>query len=98
MKSRKKAIMARPHDIGTQKTGPVTQPLSGRDLIAAHAPERIEREFFNKNEYILDWLAGEPQKNFSPTPDIEKRLDILLTALHKERKNVLQFKVKQNKS
>mgnify|MGYP001615120465 CR=1 FL=1 len=97
MKSREKAIMAESR-VKTQKTSPVTQPQPARDVIAAHAPERIERDSFNKNDYILDWLAKEPQNNFSPIPDIEKRLDILLSALHKERKNVLQFKTKQNKS
>lgn len=96
MKSRKRSITAE-SSIKTQKTSPVTQTAPGRDVSAALAPERREREFFNKNEYVLDWLAGDERKIFSPLPDMEKRLDTLLTTLHKERKNVLQFKIKQSK-
>lgn len=97
MKSRKSSITAE-SSIKTQKTSPVTQTAPARDLHAALAPERRDREFFNKNEYVLDWLAGGERKTFSSLPDMDKRLDTLLSALHKERKNVLQFKIKQGKS
>lgn len=96
MKSRKRSITAE-SSIKTQKTSHVTQTAPGTDLHAALAPERREREFFNKNEYVLDWLAGDERKTFSPLPDMDKRFDTLLTILQKERKNVLQFKIKQNK-
>ncbi len=60
------------------------------------AKEKTFSEYTDKNKYIYKWLSDEPQaadETRSFEIDLDKRLDAILTALHKvEESNVIRLK------
>lgn len=60
------------------------------------AKEKTISEYTDKNKYIHKWLSEGPGKVSGPKSfeiDLDKRLDTILTALHKvEESNVIRLK------
>jgi len=63
------------------------------------AKEKTISEYTDKNKYIYRWLAEEPGVVTGPRSfeiDHDKRLDMILSALHKvEQSNVIRLKRKK---
>lgn len=77
-----------------ERTIPLKKPPTEEE---AHR-ERTGKGFFNKSDYVLDWLMAAPQEDERHIPDMDKRIDTLLKALHQEENpNVVPFKNKPGK-